>query len=119
MRLRLCFLECNLETQTSVIGVRVGTATAKALSNAIFPIGDPNAAVGGAWTQDEIAGASLPLTLFNLFPDEDLHWLEASAIYPEYVMEFDIAANQVVEMICRTADDSFDLRLGYYSTPLV
>lgn len=117
MFLRVCALECEMETATSLIGVRVGTATAKAATNAVFPIGDANAALGGAWTVDEVTNANLPVTLFNLFPSESGEWLSHKAPYPEYVLEFDIAAGQVVELVNRTQDDAFSLRMGYYSPP--
>ena len=108
-----------METATSAIGVRIGTATAKAASNVIFPIGDPNAALQGGWTADEVTNANVPLTLFNLFPTEDLEWFEAKAVYPEYVIEFAIQQDQVAELICLTQDDGFSLRLGYYTQPRV
>lgn len=117
--LRICFLDVNMETATSLIGVRVGTATAKAASNVIFPIGDPNAQLGGAWTADEVANANVPLTLFNLFPSEDLEWLEPKAVYPEYLLELSIPQDQVAELICLTQDDGFSLRAGYYTQPRV
>lgn len=119
--LRLCWLRARLETATSLIGVRIGTATAKAATNALFPIGDSNAALGGSWTADEITAANLPVTLFNLFHSETLspHEFAPAFPYPEYFLEANIGQNQVLELICRTADDTFDLALGYYGLPIV
>jgi hypothetical protein len=116
--LRICWGEADLETATAIIGVRIGTATAKAATNVIFPLGDANAALGGAWSIDEVTNANLPLTLFNLFVCENAGILGGFA-YPEYVLELEIGQGQVAEIISRTQDDAFSLRLGYYSQPIV
>lgn len=116
--LRICWGEAELETATAIIGVRIGVATAKAATNAIFPLGDPNAAIGGAWTIDEVTNANLPLTLFNLFVCENAGILGGFP-YPEYVLELQIEPGQVAEIVSRTQDDAFSLRLGYYTQPLV
>jgi len=116
--LRICWAEAELETATSLLGVRVGAATAKAATNAVFPLGDSNAALGGAWTVDEVTNANLPLTLFNLFVCENAGIL-GGCCYPQYMLELAIAQGQVAEIVCRTQDDAFSLRCGYYTQPLV
>jgi len=119
--LRICWGKTRTETATSLIGLRIGTATAKAATNAIFPIGDANTAIGGAWTADEIAAANLPITFYNNFFSATLGPLERWPVfaYPEYFLEAQIPQGQVLELICRTADDIFDLSLGYYTQPIV
>jgi len=116
--LRICWAEADLETASALLGVRIGAATAKAATNAVFPIGDANAQVGGAWTADEITNANLPLTLFNLFVCEGAGILGGEA-YPKYMLELEIGQGQVVEIVSRTQDDAFSLRCGYYTQPLV
>lgn len=119
--LRLCWAKARLETATTLIGVRIGVATAKAATNAIFPIGDANADLGGAWTADEITAANLPLTFWNNFFSASLGPLERFPVfeYPDYFLELVIPQGQVAEIIARTADDIFDLALGYYTQPIV
>lgn len=118
MVLRICWAEADLETTSALLGVRIGTATAKAATNAIFPIGDANAALGGSWTADELTNANLPLTLFNLFVCEQAGIL-GGCCYPSYMLELAIPQGQVVEIVSRTQDDAFSLRCGYYSQPRV
>jgi len=119
--LRLCWGSARLETATALLGVRIGAATAKIASTLVFPIGDTGAGspsvIGGVWTADEIADAALPVTLFNLFSSQGAEWMPHFA-YPEYFLELGIPAGQVVELINRTADDTFDLRLGFYTLPI-
>ena len=116
--LRICWAEAELETATAIVGVRIGAATAKAATNVVFPLGDPNGRIGGAWTIDEVTNANLPLTLFNLFVCENAGILGGYP-YPEYVLELQIEPGQVAEIVSRTQDDAFSLRAGYYTLPIV
>ena len=120
LTIRLCWLKARVETATATLGVRIGTATAKAATNAVFPIGDADAALGGTWTVDEVANANVPLTLFNLFYTATAGE-PAFAVgfpYPEYFLEAVILQGQVLEIISSTQDDAFSLALGHYAVPI-
>jgi hypothetical protein len=121
LTVRICWLKARLETVTANVGVRIGTATAKAATNAVFPIGDSNAQLGGTWTVDEITNANLPLILFNLFTTVTLGPADFAPMlgYPNYWLEAVIPQGQVLEIINATQDDAFSLALGHYSLPIV
>lgn len=118
--LRLCWGIARVETATSLIGVRIGTATAKAATTACFPIGDLNQDVGGSWTIDEVLNANVPVTLFNVAQSSALGapTFFPQHAYPEYFLEAVIPPGQVLELLNRTVDDAFDLMLGYYGVPV-
>ena len=118
-RIRLVFMRAMPATLTGTIGFRIGTATTKAATTAIFPIGDPNSEMLGAWTIDECTAANLPTTLYNWDAADAFGAIHSiGGAYPDYWLEALIDPNQVLEIVNRTATDAFCLALGYYTLPI-